>query len=229
MIKAVIFDLDGTLLDSIDAFWRAFNNGVAAFQLAPVPRERLMECMNRGDRMPNIMSQLYPELKLEEGSPLLMAIATEIRKGYPGDNSEKIGLVTGARELLNLVKQRGLKMGVVTSRAMPVVKLAQELTERNIAHFMDVMVTSAESKRKPAPDTVIKCLQELNILPQECLMIGDSQVDILAGKAAGVRTVAVATGVAPAPSLSADSPDFVFDNLLSFISEFDSVLARYQV
>jgi HAD superfamily hydrolase (TIGR01662 family) len=227
MIKAVIFDLDGTLLDSIDAFWRAFNNGVAVFQLPPVPRERLMECMDRGDRMPKMMGVLYPDFKVEEGSPLLTSIMVEIRKGFPNDDSEKMGLMSGARELLHLLKQRGLKMAVVTSRSMPVERLANELRDLEIDHFMDAMVTSADSKRKPAPDTVIKCLQTLDVAPGECLMIGDSRVDVIAGKAAGVKTVAVTTGVAPSAALAAESPDFIFDSLLSLVRQLDSILGEY--
>lgn len=225
MIKAVIFDLDGTLIDSIGALCEAFDSGVKAFQLPPVSKERLLECIDRGERMPRIMSVLYPDLDLEEGSPLLTAIQTEIRKRYPGSNSEKVGLMPGARELLDAVKQRGLKMAVVTSRTMPVERLQNELKELEIADLMEAVVTSVDSKRKPAPDTIIKCLEMLGVTPGEAVMIGDSQVDLLAGKAAGVRVVAVATGVALPAVLAAGSPDFMFGNLFSLIDQLDLILA----
>ena len=118
-------------------------------------------------------------------------------------------------------------MGVVTSRSMAVEKLASELRELEIGHLMDVMVTSAEVKRKPAPDAIIKCLQYLDVAPEECVMVGDSQVDILAGKAAGVKTVAVATGVALLAALKTESPDFIFDSLHSLMSQLDVILAQY--
>ena len=105
-------------------------------------------------------------------------------------------------------------------------RLGPELKELGIDHFIDVVVTSAVSKRKPAPDTVIECVELLNILPEECIMIGDSQADIIAGKAAGVGTVGVATGVASISVLAQESPDFVFDNLLSLTDNLDLVLGN---
>ena len=96
-----------------------------------------------------------------------------------------------------------------------------------MAHFIDAMVTGSEARRKPAPDTVIQCLKSLEVLPEECIFVGDSQADMIAGKAAGVRTVAITTGVARSPALAAESPDFIFDNLLSLVGKLDLILSRY--
>ena len=221
-----MFDLDGTILDSIDVWWRAFNDGVAVFQLEPVPKERLMEFMNEGARLAEILVGSYPELGAEVGSAMIGDIMEEIRKRYPTNSGAQVDLVIGALELLSLLKQRGLKTGVVTSRSMMAERQWQELGKLKVAHLIDAVVTASVSRKKPAPDTVIECLEYLGVLPEECVMVGDSLADIMAGKAAGVRTVAVATGVADLPTLAAESPDFIFDSLLSLISKLDLVLGR---
>ncbi len=227
MIKAVIFDLDGTMLDSIEALWRAFNAGVAAFNLEPVPKERLLDLMSKGVRLAKILSEAYPALRAETASPLVEEIMAEIRKRYLADGGGEVGLTSGAQELLNLLRLKGLKIGVVTSRSLPVERQWHELRKLGMAHFIDAMVTGSEARRKPAPDTVIQCLKSLEVLPEECIFVGDSQADMIAGKAAGVRTVAITTGVARSPALAAESPDFIFDNLLSLVGKLDLILSRY--
>ena len=226
MIKAVIFDLDGTILDSLDAFWRAFNAGVATFKLRPVAKERLLALMNRGAGLAEILGEFYPALKAEPAS-LIEAIKVDIRKEYLARSEDEVELTSGAQEMLSHLRLRGLKIGVVTSRTMPPERQWCELTKLQVAHFIDVMVTGAKARRKPAPDTIIECLKRLELLPGECILVGDSQVDIIAGRAAGVRTVAVATGVTHLEALAAESPDFIFDNLHGFLDKLDLILGGY--
>lgn len=226
MIKAVIFDLDGTMLDSIDAWWRAFNEAVVVFNLEPTPKERLLEFMNQGARLAEILVGLYPVLETEASPVVMEDLMAEIRSRYPTNAGAQVGLLSGTLELLGLLRQRGLKVGVVTSRGMIADKQWHELNELKVAHLVDAVVTAAESPKKPAPDTIFECLEYLGVSPEECVIVGDSLVDVQAGKAAGVRTVAVATGVSDFPTLTAESPDFIFDNLISLIGELDLVLGE---
>lgn len=221
MIKAVLFDLDGTLLDTIDIFWQAFNTGVAMFHLEPVPRVRIMALMNRGEKLHLMMNDVYPGLNIEEGSPILAAMVAEIRKRF---NDGGVGLMKGARALLESVKSKGLRLGVVTARSVPQEKVMSELKALNIDHYFDVVMTSAGSKRKPAPDTVFKCVETMGVSCDECIIVGDSNADVVAGRAAGMKTVAVAAGVAFRHELLADSPDFIFSDLPSLMAGLDSVL-----
>ena len=203
--------------------WRAFQAGVTAFKLEPVSKERVLDFLSRGVMVDQMLYQIYPHLITETGSPLIDEIMAEMRKGYP-IYKEQMGLIDGALELLDQLRLRGLKMGVVTSRSSAPERLGPELTRFGIAHFIDAVVTSAEARRKPEPDTVLECVKLLEVLPQECIFVGDSQADVIAGKAAGVKTVAVATGVAKLPVLAAESPDFIFDNLFSLMDKLDLIL-----
>jgi len=224
MIKAVMFDLDGTMLDSIDAWWQAFNDGAAAFQLEPVAKEPLMKFMNDGARLAEILVGFYPELGTDGGSAKIDEIMEGIRNMYPTNSGMQVDLALGALELLNILKRKGLKIGVVTSRSMLAEKQWQELHELEVAHLVDYVVTASNYRKKPAPDTLIKCLERLGVSPEESIIIGDSLADVEAGKAAGVKTVAVATGVADLPTLQAESPDFIFGSLVDLINQLDLVL-----
>jgi len=226
MIKAVIFDLDGTILDSIDALWRAFNAGVATFKLEPVAKERLLGLMNQGISLAEILGEIYPELRAESASSMVRDIMAEIKMDYLAQSTEEVRLNSGVLELFDLLRNRGLRIGVVTSRTASPERQWHELERRQIAQFINAMVTAAESRRKPAPDAIIECLKRLEFLPGECIFVGDSQADVRAGKAAGVRTVAVATGVGVRGGLEAESPDFIFDNLRSFIDKLDFILSE---
>jgi len=224
MIKAVMFDLDGTMLDSIDVWWQAFNDGVAAFQLEPVAKDPLMKFMNDGARLADILVGLYPELETDGGSARIDEIMEGIRNMYPTNSGTQVDLAEGAMDLLILLKRKGLKIGVVTSRSMLAEKQWQELHRLEVAHLVDYVVTAANSRRKPAPDTLIECLERFGVSPEESIIIGDSLADVEAGKAVGVKTVAVVTGVADLPTLQTKSPDFIFDSLVDLINQLDLIL-----
>jgi phosphoglycolate phosphatase/pyrophosphatase PpaX len=224
MVKGVIFDFDGTIVDSIDALWRSFNAGVKVFHLKTVVKGRLMGLMNEGHSLAEILRRIYPELRAESALGIISGIMDEIKNDYLAQGMERVRFSDGAEELLVLLKARGLRMGIVTSRTSSAERVWDELEHRRMRQFIDAVVTGAESRRKPAPDAVIKCLKRLNLSPGESVFIGDSQADIRAGKAAGVRTVAVATGVSAREGLEAESPDFVFDNLNCLIEKLDFIL-----
>ena len=224
MVKGVIFDLDGTIVDSLDTLWRAFNDGVTAFKLEPVGQERLFGLMNQGIGLADILGEIYPELRSESSSKTVVGIMSEIKKDYLAQCLEEVGLSGGVPELFSRLRARGLKIGVVTSRTVTPEKMWREFGRLGVTQFIDAVVTATESRRKPAPEPVIECLKRLELLPGECIFVGDSQADMRAGKASGVGTVAIATGVSAREDLEAESPDFVFSNLHSFMAKLDFIL-----
>jgi len=226
MVRTVIFDLDGTILDSIDTLWLAFNAGVTAFKLELVVKERLLALMNRGDGLAEILVEVYPELKAASASDTVRSIMDEILREYLTRCAEETKLSRGVPELLAALRARGFRMGVVTNRTYTPQRLWQDLAKLQVAHFIDTVTTAAQSRRKPAPDALIECLKKMELLPEECIFVGDSQADMRAGKGAGVRTVAVATGVSVKGDLETESPDFIFDDLPSFTEELDFVLSQ---
>lgn len=216
MVKGVIFDLDQTLIDSLEAVTEASNAGTALLGLKPVPKEVLAPCLGKGLSMSDMLLELYPSVFKEEQK--LQTCQSEIRNVYLQLEPEKVFLKPGAKRTIKHLKQRGIKIGVVTGRRSKEESKWLELRRLSNHQYIDSMVTAAEVPGKPVPDGLIKCMGELGLYPEECIFVGDSQLDIIAGEKAGVKTVALCSGVSNKDTLAEQGPDFVSDDLNSLIS-----------
>ncbi len=210
-IKGVIFDLDETIIDSLGAYTEAFNTAMRIFGLAPVTDERIAYFLDQGLRLGEILLGLFPSVFEEDRKR--QTGEDEIRKAYLGLEAQKVRLKPGVKRALQSLKERGVKIGIVTGRMVSGERKWRELRRLNIHQFIDVMVTAAEAPAKPAPDGLIKCIRELELSAEECVFVGDSSVDVIAGKKAGVMTVAVHTGVASKERLTEQGPDYVLADL----------------
>jgi len=219
-IKGVIFDLDETIIDSLGALTEAFNTGTREFGLEPVTGERIAHFLDEGLRLGEMLSELNPSVFAEDGKR--QVCGDVIRKAYSELEPQKVVLKPGVRRTLQSLKERGVKIGIVTGRKSKGERKWLELRRLNIHQFVDAMVTGAEAPAKPAPDGVTKCMKELGLSAEECVFVGDSSIDIMAGKKAGMRTIAVCTGVAGKELLVEHGPDYVLDDLnllVSYLSE----------
>ncbi len=220
-IKGAIFDLDETIIDSLGAFTEAFNTTMRIFGLAPVTDERIAHFLDRGFRLGEILLELFPSVFTEDRKR--QTCEDEILKAYLSLEAQKVRLKPGVKRTLQELKARGVKIGIVTGRMARGEQKWRELRRLNIHQFVDAMVTGAEAPAKPAPDGLIKCIKELGLSTEECVFVGDSRVDVIAGKNAGVKTVAVHTGVANKELLAEEDPDYVLadlSSLCSYLSEW---------
>ena len=219
-IKGVIFDLDGTLIDSLETYTRALNHGIEKLNLGPISKEEMATFLNRGLGIRSILSELYPFLEKEA----IAQCNEEMTKAYLELEEEGVPLKPGVEDVLPQLEGMGLKMGIVTGRLTSGEMKWLELRRLNIDGFIQAMVTAAEAPRKPAPDGVIKCVEELGLSPEECVLVGDSQVDIISGKGAGMRTIAVCGGVVDVESLASENPDVIISNLSELPSKINELL-----
>ncbi|MFC2017931.1 HAD family hydrolase [Chloroflexota bacterium] len=209
-VKGVIFDLDGTLIDTIDTFTRSFNQGIGKFGLEPVPIEVTADFMNNGQTMEELLSRLFPgSFKKED----LDNFREEIKKAYLELEEDGVKLIPGAKEALQKLREMELKMGIVTARMSPKDVKRREIVRLGISQYIDAMVTGAEAERKPAPGSLLECINRLGLSPAECVMVGDSRVDVLTGRAASVMTIVIPNGVASRETLSGYNPDVMLDSL----------------
>jgi HAD superfamily hydrolase (TIGR01509 family) len=217
IIRGVIFDLDGTLIDSLDVFLEALNHVLSSLGLSPISRGVLSNMLNEAMSLDGILLAISPVFR-ERG--LRERSKEAIRSSYRR-LEERIGLLPSVKEVLWALKAKGLKIGIVTARTTEGERKWSELRRLGIARFIDAFVTGSETKRKPEPDGLLLCLQRLNLKSEECLFVGDSRADIRAGRKAGLKTVAVTTGVAGPDDLLAEEPDLIVDRVSCLLDILD--------
>jgi pyrophosphatase PpaX len=136
-----------------------------------------------------------------------------IYRAYYGEHSAAITtLLPGVEETLSVLAQRGIKMGFVTSKRREAAEMLLE--HLDALHYMDVRIGPLEvTEHKPHPEPVQKAMALLGVQPEETVFVGDMHFDVLAGLAAGVVTLAVATGYETREQLEALRPHAVYDTM----------------
>jgi phosphoglycolate phosphatase len=223
-IKGVIFDLDQTLIDSLQAFTEAFNRGIKRLGLDPVGEEMVASFLDNGWRMEKMLSEAFPSVFLEEETR--KQCQDEMRKAYLELETEKVILKSGVKRTLRALKEKGAKIGIVTGRMSKGDGKWLELRRLDIHQYIDAMVTAAEAPAKPAPDGLILCAKALGLSTKECVYVGDSRLDIRAGKEAGLLTVGIKTGVAGKELLVTEGPDRIVGEVSELLNYLDELRAN---
>ena len=181
-IKGVIFDLDGTLIDSLDTYNLAFNRTVKRYRLKPVDIREMADFLNQFLSLNQLLTQLYPSLSPDE----ITTFMTEMKNEFIALSKDHITLQPHVKEVLQKLKEQGIKIGVATGRMSIGNSKWRDLKNLGIDCLVDVVVTGGETKPKPDPASLLKCCQDLGIPLTECIFVGDSRADVIAGKSAGV-------------------------------------------
>ena len=218
-VNAVLFDLDGTLIDSAPIYYEIIDVVFEKLGIPPVPVEILREAMDDGEfdwdfvlpaRMKNRKDELIVEARviIDDIAPALFR--------------KQIKLISGVDRIFKLIAARNMKIGLVTStpRDYISVKLAP-LRKAGIENLLQVIVTADDVvNKKPHAEPLIKCSRKLGIAVDKCVYVGDTRVDIRAGNAAGMKTVGVLTGFDDYEALKKENPDAIIDS----IAQLDEVL-----
>jgi HAD superfamily hydrolase (TIGR01549 family) len=202
-VDLVVFDLDGTLVDSREDISRAVNEGIVAVGGERLPCYEIIPHIGRP--LVDIFHDLLPlELRAMAGG------AAEAFREYFFDHCvENSRLCPGARECLE-----GLES---VSRAIATTKMtfmAKRVVEQmGIAHHFDLVQGSDGIPHKPDPTVLVLVLQGLRKEACRSWVVGDTVYDIRAGKAAGMRTCAVTYGIGDVKDLEIAAPDLLLDSL----------------
>jgi phosphoglycolate phosphatase-like HAD superfamily hydrolase len=191
-LEAILFDLDGTLVET-DNRWAA----VLADRLAPLKRlnprvdtQRLGRWIVMGIETPSNYAIAWVE-RLGLGH-LLAGLADRIRRSKGLATRGESEPVPGTLELLNALMGR-YRLAVVTTRARP--EATSFLAQLGLERFFPVIITRNDVLRmKPHPEPVLRAAQRLGVRPSKCLMVGDTTMDIRAGRRAGAYTLGVLSG-----------------------------------
>ena len=185
-IKGVIFDMDGTLIDSMWVWEEVDVDYVKRYQLVePEGFYEAIEGMSFTD-VAKYYKKTFPQIR----DSVEQIKADWMEMGYRLYRDE-VELKSGVKEFLEELKKRGIKIGIATSNDRDMTEMVLEA--RGILQEFDAICTSDEVKiGKPAPDVYLKAAEDLGVDSKDCLIFEDVPAGLMAGKSAGMKTCAVA-------------------------------------
>lgn len=185
--KLIIFDLDGTLCDSLEDLTDAVNHMRGEFGLGALTTEQVRQLVGEGAA--NLVKGALPgksPAELRRGLETFIAYNT-------AHIADKTTLYPGVRETLSILQEQGRQMAVVSNKAESLCR--RLLTALQLDHyFIEIVGGDTLPFRKPYPDPLLKVINGAGIPVGETVMVGDSIHDLKAGKAAAVTTIACLYG-----------------------------------
>ena len=198
-LACVLFDVDGTLIDTTDLIARGLQQVIQAHRGGKLTRARCGELIGR---------PLAYQMEVLAGPPIAPLVEDFIRFYEAHQDLERI--IEPAVELVRLAHGLGLQVGLVTSKNHR--ELAHSLGRLGIASLLGVVITADDVPRgKPAPDPLLAALERLGAPASRTLYLGDTEYDMQAGREAGVITAAAVWAAAHPERLRRWEPDFWFE------------------
>ena len=203
--KGILFDLDGTIVDSKQAYVMALKTAFLAVGQKTVDIQIAIE----------IPKRLELNLPIDD---LLQGIDTEkflniyLTTWYDATAIYTKPIAGISRTLDNLSKQA--KLAVITRRNVSKQDVIDQLQKLGLAKYFQHVITAQDNcNPKPSPEALIKCAEKLGLKANECIVVGDSVADIKAGKNAGAKTVAVLSGIFSREELESEKPDLILESV----------------
>ncbi len=197
--EAVLFDLDGTLVDSLPLIIRTYRS---VFDEMGLPWDE--KAVKKMIGLP--LKDIGEHFTGKENTPF----EDIYQKHYHRDLDRFTVLFPGTLDMLGNLKKQRIKLGVVTSKGRP--GATKTMTFTGIDRFMDVTITAHDmSEHKPDPAPLLHALELIGTHVSRAIYIGDSKFDILTGRNAGTRTLGVTWGLAGPEEMALLRPDGIID------------------
>jgi N-acetyl-D-muramate 6-phosphate phosphatase len=218
-LRAVLFDMDGTLLDTAPDFVAVCQAMRAAHRLEPIDDQLVRDVVSGGAR-----AMVSATFGLEIGAEGFEALRLEFLERYQQHCAVLSKPFDGMLELLEDIERSRLMWGVATNK--PVIFAEPIMQQLELADRSAVLVCPDHVERsKPAPDMLLLACEKMGIAPADVLFVGDDARDIEAGRAAGCKTAAVTYGyIHPEDNPRHWGADVVVDHPLELRAVLDSAL-----
>ena len=206
MIKACIFDLDGTLANTLESMAYVANEILEKMELTPQPVQNFKYYSGEGADM------LIRRCLKDAGDPELThydKCRSLYREKFDADPLYKVVPYDGIMETLKKLKNRGMKLAVCSNK--PHVA-AIKVIDQMFAGYFDLVIGQSEAiRRKPAPDGPLKAASEFGVSPKECMYVGDTKTDMETGQNAKMDTIGVAWGFRGAEELRENNATYIVE------------------
>lgn len=209
--KLVLFDLDGTLVDSLPDLYLASVSMTNTLAIAAPSLVQVEQWVGNGAAVlvqRILADQFIPPLmdpRFDQALELFM-------DAYQGLGSQHSRLYNGVEALLGELRQKQVKQGVITNK--PSRFTEPLLAKFGLLHYFDLVYSGDSfSEKKPSPMPLINAAQHMGFSLKECLMVGDSSNDILAAKACGMPCLGIRGGYNHGRDVAECKPDWVADSL----------------
>ena len=212
--KIVIFDLDGTLLNTLDDLTYSTNFALEQFGYPSKSREDVRNYVGNG--VSKLIQRAIPSGK---SNPNFETCLSLFKANYEQNMYNKTAPYEGVIELLNYLKIKGIKIAVVSNKFDAAVK---ELCQRYFPNLIDMVSGENEAegvRKKPAPDSVFRVLKEFNLTSDDAIYVGDSEVDIQTALNSNLPCISVTWGY--------KDRDFLSDNGAEIIVDSPDEIVRY--
>ena len=202
MIQTVLFDFDGTLINTNDLIFASYRYAFRKVLNREITMKEILELYGR---------PLYPSLEKYGEKQEEIYRAYKMFEQRP-ENETLVKKFDGVYEGIQLLHKHGFLLGIVTSKRMHAVQKSLEFLE--LTNIFDVIVTPDEPvKPKPSPEPVLLACRRLGIAPDTAVMVGDSVFDLISGREAGCLTCALTYSTTPLEDLKKEKPVYLADSV----------------
>ena len=215
-LAALIFDLDGTLLDTLADLRAALNHALAAKGLPLRTMDQVRHDVGNGVRV------LIERSVEGASSQLIDELLGIFRPYYARHASDHTAPYEGILPMLEEVRKRGLRSAIVSNKPDAQVRL---LHQRFFPHLIDTAIGEQQPlvRRKPAPDMVLLALRQLGVSPAESIYVGDSEVDVLTAAHAALPCIGCAWGFRGRQSLQRAECHTIIDHPMQLLEQLSSM------
>lgn len=222
MKTTLIFDLDGTLMNTLDDLHDSVSYALREAGLQPNARQDTRRYLGNGIR--NLVNKSVEQTFPEADEALKEQVFATFRSYYVAHSMDKTAPYEGIGEMLSECKRRGFYTAIVSNKLDPAVKGLHQVF---FADSIDMAIGETEKlKRKPAPDMVYEAIRQLSLMygreiqKSECIYVGDSEVDLKTAKNADLPCISVSWGfrekkflIEQGAQVIIDSPNELFEYL----------------
>ena len=192
--KAVLFDMDGTVLDTLGDLTNAVNHTLRVFGMPERTRREAASFLGNGAAYlvsHSVPSGCSPELEAE--------VLAFYKPWYDAHCLIKTAPYEGILPMMHALKKQGLRLAIISNKPDRAV---QELSAAFFPDLLELSVGESPSvRRKPAPDTVLTAAAQIGLSVDQCVYVGDSEVDLLTARNAGMDCISVTWGFRDEPQL----------------------------